>query len=485
MCGIFAIMSQRSIGSMLHQGMLKLQHRGQHAAGVFVYDPETDAHLLHRTLGYVHDLFPITSPIAEQARWGIGHIRYATMGSGALQETQPQLMRHPQTLLAMVHNGNVVNYEALKSELQQTSQAIGGGSDVEVILHLFAEALTESPLCFEQICQGVLRVFERVAGAYSVVCALTQGGLVAFRDPRGIRPLFYGVQPAHHAHAFASETEALFALNISEIQSVAPGEVIFIDARHQVHRRELLHKPHAHCSFEFVYFAKSNAVMENREIYRVRSELGRLLAKRVRQAHITADLVVAVPDTARPAAIGLARELGLPLEEGLIRRTHVGRTFILPKQGEREQACTYKFEAVPCVFRDKVVLFVDDSIIRGTVSRKVVHMARNAGARAVYFCSTFPPVRHPCFYGIDFPSKSELVAHEKTLEQIANEIGADGVIYNDLQDLREAIGIEDLCQACLTGVYPVDVQRSASCEPQPHSSLCGIRSRTEALSGPI
>ena len=455
MCGIFGIVSKRAIQEAIYQGMLRLQHRGQHAAGIFTYDPNTDEHHLKRNLGLVNEVFNTPQPDLDDALWGIGHIRYATMGNGCLEDTQPQFVRHGNYIISMAHNGNIVNYIPLKQELQRRLRVIETTCDIEVILHTFAQNLPTDHIDFEDICNAVMEVYQHTSGAYSVVGIITGKGMIAFRDPEGIRPLLYGVQPDLHAHAFASETEALSFLNFHKIEVIQPGEVVFIDEHHNVHRRQLLQRPHFHCSFEFVYFAKTNTTMEGQEIYRIRSDLGKALAKHVRAAGLQADVVVGVPDSARPAAIGLARELGIPFEEGIIRKSQVGRTFIMSSQKAREKANTHKLEAVPFVFKDKTVLLVDDSIVRGTVSKRVVQLARRAGASKVYFCSTFPPIKHPCFYGIDFPHKDQLIAADKTIPEIAKEIDADEVIYNDLNDLKNAIGIDDLCDACLTNNYPI------------------------------
>jgi amidophosphoribosyltransferase len=455
MCGIFGIMSKTSIGDAIHQGMSRLQHRGQHAAGIFTYDPRGNDHFLKRNLGLVNDVFNTHNPALEDALWGIGHIRYSTVGNGCLEDTQPQLTQHGKHFIAMAHNGNVVNYLPLKQELQRKLVVIETTCDLEVILHTFAQNLPQGDFNFEDICRAVEEVYKHTSGAYSVVGIITDKGMIAFRDPQGIRPLLYGIQHETHSHAFASETEALSFLNFSDIQIINPGEVIFIDQNHKVYRRQLIEKRHFHCSFEFVYFAKTNTVMEGQAIYKIRSDLGVALARHIREADLKPDIVVAVPESARPAAIGLARALDIPFEEGLIRKEHMGRTFTMSTQTAREKANSHKLEAVPFVFKDRKVLLVDDSIVRGTVSKHVVQLARKAGAKKIYFCSTFPPINHPCFYGIDFPHRNQLIAHEKNLKEIATEIGADEVIYNELSDLKQAIGIDDLCDACLTGDYPI------------------------------
>lgn len=455
MCGIFGIMSKTSIGDAIYQGMSRLQHRGQHAAGIFSYNPSVDDYYFKRNLGLVDNVFSTHNPALDGSLWGIGHIRYATVGKGCLEDTQPQITTHGKHVIAMAHNGNVVNYLPLKEKLQRKLALIETSCDIEVILHQFAQNLDHENINFDGICYAVEQVYQHTSGAYSVVGIITNKGMITFRDPQGIRPLLYGVQHETSTHAFASETEALSFLDLKDIQVINPGEVIYIDQDHQVHRRQLIQKPHFHCSFEYVYFAKTNTVMEGQAIYKIRSALGAALAKHIKRGCINADLAVAVPESGRPAAIGLARALGIPFEEGLIRKEHVGRTFTMPTQKAREKANVHKLEAVPYVLKDRNVIIVDDSIVRGTVSKQAVRLARRAGAKKVIFCSTFPPIYHPCFYGIDFPHPTQLIAHSKTCKEIAAEIGADEVIFNDLDDLKQAIGIDDLCDACLTGNYPI------------------------------
>ncbi len=454
MCGIFGIVGNRPIHEALYQGMIKLQHRGQHAAGVFTYDPFSGKHELKRSLGLVHEVFHPHHSFCNKALWGIGHIRYATVGKGCVEDSQPQTTVHGNHLIALAHNGNLVNYVPLKQELQSRLAIIQTSCDIELILHMLAESLPHGSIDFDGICLAVQNIFKSASGAYSVVGMITGLGMIAFRDPQGIRPLLYGSQPSANSHAFASETEALSFLNFQNIQTIKPGEVVFIDMHKNIHRRQLIEKPHFHCSFEFVYFANTSTTMENQEIYRIRSSLGHALAKHIVKANLQADVIVAVPESARPAAINLARTLNIPLEEGLIKKPHIGRTFITTTQGAREKAVSHKLEAVPYVFKNKNVILVDDSIVRGTVSKKAVALARRAGAKKVYFASTYPPILYPCFYGIDFPHRDQLVAYGKSMEEVAKAIDADAVIYNDLQDLKQAIGIEDLCTACMTGKYP-------------------------------
>ena len=316
-----------------------------------------------------------------------------------------------------------------------------------------ADSLPDRDIDFDDICSAVNEVYTHIQGAYSVISMVTGKGLIAFRDPQGIRPLIFGIHKDLQTYAFSSETEALTCYDFQDIQVIEPGEVIYINEHHQVFRRQLLQQPHFHCSFEFAYFARVTSLMEDQEIYRIRSNLGIALANNIKNAGLDADIVVPIPDTARPAAIALARFLGKQFEEGIIKKDHIGRTFIMPTQQAREKANTHKLQAVPYVFKNKNVILVDDSIVRGTVSKRAVALVRRAGANKVYFAS---PIHRKAslLLCIDFPHQDKLMANDRTLAEIAQEIGADAVIYNDIHDLKSSVGIKDLCVACLTGEYP-------------------------------
>jgi len=358
----------------------------------------------------------------------------------------------------MAHNGNVVNYVPLKKEVENQGGSFETECDVEIILQLVAQTLSNKAIDFENICETIKKVHSNVLGSYSVVGIITGKGMIAFRDPRGIRPLLFGKRQDGQAYAFASETNALRVFGCHEISDVQPGEVIFINNNLQIDRREITSCRPAHCSFEFNYFCKPNTQIENREVYSVRSRLGELLADKIKEAKIDADVVVPIPTTARSAAIALSRALGINYDEGFVKQDHIGRTFIMPTQGVRKQALFRKLTVVPSVFRDKKVILVDDSIVRGTVSKRVVALARWAGAKKVYFASTFPPIRHPCLYGIDFPHQDQLIATGKTIAMINEEIQTDDLVYNDVEALKAAIGTDDLCTACLTGEYPTSTE---------------------------
>ncbi len=453
MCGLIGIIGKEPVVEMIYQGLIHLQHRGQDAAGIFAYDPKQKKHCLHKNRGLVSQVFNAETLPLPEASWGIGHVRYSTIGTGRVEDTHPLSINRKHTI-AIAHNGNIVNYVPLKEKLQESQVVFETTCDAETILNILNQYIPEEGCTFEDLCDGVSEVYRTTSGAYSIVGIITGKGMFAFRDPWGFRPLLYSYCEDRQNHAFASETGPLHFNGFDKIEDLKPGEVVFVDENNEVHRKLLTTLPHTHCSFEYNYFAKPNAIMEQKEVYRIRSRLGSTLAEEVRRTDIEADVVVPIPDSARPSAISLAYKLQIPLEEGFVKQNHVGRTFIMPTQYARKKALSQKLITVKSVFEGRNVILVDDSIVRGTVSRRVIELARRAGAKKIYFASTYPPIRHPCIYGIDFPRSEQLVAYGKSVEEIAEDIGADGLVYNDVNGLKEAIGMQDLCAACLTGDYP-------------------------------
>lgn len=453
MCGIFGIVEDGPIVESVYHGIVQLQHRGQDAAGIFVFDPKTGESALHKNKGLVSQVFTSDRFPLPEASWGIGHVRYATIGIGSVADTQP-LCLNGNTPIALALNGNITNYVLLRRELEADGTVFETACDAEALLHLFARGLPADNIRFEDICEAVDRVLHRASGAYSVVVLIAGCGMVAFRDRHGIRPLLYATRHGERSHAFASETLALSALGFEKIEDIKPGEFVFVDAEHRAYRKQLNKLRFAPCSFEYTYFSKPNNVFQGREVYGVRSKLGGALAQHIRDAGFAVDVVVPIPSTSRPSAIALARVLGVCYEEGFVKQDYVGRTFIMSTQRIRQKALSTKLSPVSSVMQGRSVILVDDSIVRGTVSKRAVQLARKAGANKVYFASTFPPIRHPCIYGIDFPKADQLIAAGKTVEEVAAEIDADGVIYNTVEDLKDAVGLEGLCAACLTGEYP-------------------------------
>lgn len=458
MCGVFGMISKEPIGELLLHGMSLLQHRGQDATGIFTYHPETRQQTLYKDLGLVKQVLSPSYFQIPPAHWGIGHLRYATVGAGHVGDIQPHTIKRGDVTIAMAHNGNIVNYVPLKSQLLSNNVQLNTTCDTEIILNIFAEKIPEEGCGFDAICDGVEEVFTHVFGSYSILILITGVGMVAFRDPWGFRPLLFGKTQDSRSYVFTSEMGPVSSLDVEEMMDVEPGEVIFIDEWLGLHRRQIKEHLHTHCSFEFNYFAKPNAVIEKKEVYRVRAQLGLALAKAVKERGLAIDVVVPIPTTAVPSALALGHALEIPIEEGFIKQNYTGRTFIMPTQSSRKKAVSEKIATVGSVFAGKNVLLVDDSIVRGNVSRHAVELARKAGAKSVFFASTYPPVYYPCFYGIDFPQQEELIAYGRSDEEIAQEIGANEVIYNTLDDFKKAIGIDDLCTACLTGNYPTKIE---------------------------
>lgn len=446
------------VAAELFHGLNQLQHRGQDAAGLMSFDAETgDIHLV-KSKGLVQNAFASEDIDVLKGPWGIGHVRYATSGGDSLEEAQPFLLESDEITLGLVYNGNIVNYVSLREELEGDFP-FESSCDVEVLLNLLAKHYKPGDDLFDSLAKAVKALYEKVSGAYSVVGIIQGKGMFAFRDPRGIRPLL--MARGQGSYAFASETYPMSFLGYDDLEDVPPGELIFINEDLHVRRQQLVTVPRRHCAFEYVYFAKGNAHLEGQEVYRVRKELGKALARKVRDLDIPIDIVMGVPSTSQPAAMAVAWELGVKLEEGFLRKDHAGRSFILPTQGMRQRVVSQKLAPVQSVFKDKRILIVDDSIVRGTTSKTIVSIARQCGAKSVAFASTFPRIQHPCYLGIDMAEPEEFVARWRSYDEIAHQIGADHVIYNDIEDLQEAIGTDELCLACINGKYPTDIQEVA------------------------
>ncbi len=448
MCGIIGIIGQGPVSDSLFQAMLHLQHRGQDASGIYLYSPSSQTPFLKKRHGLVQNLFLKDEGSFMEGEWGLGHVRYATAGKNCPSDAQP----HVHGKLALVHNGNLVNYLSLKRRLEP-SCTFQTGCDSEALLYQLFQNLA----CpnFDGICSAVASIFAEATGSYSVIALLEGVGMFAFRDPHGIRPLVMGAQP--FSYAFASETSALSVLGYRQIEDLQPGEVVFVDQEGTLHRRRLCTRKKAFCSFEFNYFAKPHSLLEGKEIYQTRAKLGKSLAQRILEARLTFDAIVPIPESGNVAAASLAQALSIPFETGFVKMGHV-RTFLCATAEKRETAVKQKLFSIASVFEGKSVLLVDDSIIRGTVSKRAIALAKEAGAKSVSIASTFPPVRFPCVYGIDFPNQEDLIAANKSIEEIEEALGADKVIYNSVGDFKEAIGMEHLCTGCMTGSYPTSLE---------------------------
>ncbi len=466
MCGVIGIVSHGPVNQLIYDGLLCLQHRGQDAAGIMTADGAVFH--MHKAKGMVLDIFRTRNMRELLGSAGIGHTRYPTAGSAvSVHEAQPFYVNSPFGI-TLAHNGNLTNGEALKQELFNVdARHINTNSDSEVLLNVFALELERAAqgvkLTPEKIFTAVRGVHQRCRGAYAVLAMIAGYGLVAFRDPNGIRPMVYGRNEtmAGAEFAVASETVALDVLGFKFERDVAPGEALFIDFAGHIHSKQCADNPKLHpCIFEYVYLARPDSVIDGISVYDARVRLGSELAAEVQKLPDweSIDVVVPIPDSSRPSALELATKIGRPYREGFVKNRYVGRTFIMPGHAMRKKSVRQKLNPIASEFKDKVVLLVDDSIVRGTTSREIVQMAREAGAKKVFFASAAPPVIYPNVYGIDMPTPSELIAVGKTTEQIATEIGAERVIYQTIVGMKRAIragnpAIEDFDASCFDGCY--------------------------------
>ncbi len=447
MCGILGVVATTSVNQLLYDGLQVLQHRGQDAAGIAT--AEGGRFHMHKGSGLVRDVFRTRNMLNLVGNWGIGHCRYPTAGSAFnAAESQPFYVNSPFGLM-LAHNGNLTNAEDLKQDMfLQDLRHMNTNSDSEVLLNVLAHELqaasTKYQVDAETIFKAVAGVHRRVRGAYAVVAMIAGYGLLAFRDPYGIRPLIIGRNdtPQGPEYLVASESVAIDTLGFKVLRDVEPGEAILIDTHGQLQSRQCAEKTmHAPCMFEFVYLARPDSLMDGVSVYETRVKMGEFLADKIRHTlpHLDVDAVIPIPDSSRPAAMELALRLNLPYREGFVKNRYIGRTFIMPGQATRRKSVRQKLNAIAQEFRGKNVMLVDDSIVRGTTSKEIIQMAREAGAKKVYFASASPPVRYPNVYGIDMPSRSELIASFRDDEEIRREIGADGLIYQDLEALKAAV----------------------------------------------
>ncbi|HVC50261.1 MAG TPA: amidophosphoribosyltransferase [Burkholderiales bacterium] len=446
MCGILGIVAKDPVGQLLYDGLQVLQHRGQDAAGIVT--SEGHRFHMHKGAGLVRDVFRTRDMRALTGNAGIGHVRYPTAGSAfSTLEAQPFYVNSPYGVV-LAHNGNLTNTDILKQELYlQDFRHVNTGSDSEVLLNVLAHELERCShhhkLDVATIFAAVAGVHSRCLGAYAVVAMIAGYGLLAFRDPCGIRPLVFGKRSAARGDEYlvASESVALDVLGFNLERNVAPGEAVFIDLEGNFYAQQCAeHAVLSPCIFEYVYLARPDSVIDGISVYETRLRMGERLAKKIRRewSHLSIDVVIPIPDTSRHSALQLANLLDLTYREGFIKNRYIGRTFIMPGQSTRKKSVRQKLNAIDFEFQGKNVLLVDDSIVRGTTSREIVQMARDAGAMKVYFASAAPPVRYPNVYGIDMPCASELLATGKSDVEICREIGADALIYQDLEDLLGA-----------------------------------------------
>ena len=467
MCGILGLVAQTPANQVLYDGLLVLQHRGQDAAGIATLDGSTFH--LHKGNGLVRDVFRTRNMRALRGNAGIAHVRYPTAGSAIdHNQAQPFYVNSPFGIV-LGHNGNLTNTEQLQQELfLEDRRHVNTSSDSEVLLNVLAHELqTNSTMRYrldtKSIFDAVSGVHKRCRGAYAVVAMIAGYGLLAFRDAHGIRPLVVGshITALGTEYLIASESVALDTLGFKYLRDVAPGEAIFIDLDGNFHSRQCAENPVLNpCIFEYVYLARPDSVMDGISVYEARLNMGESLADKILREwpQHDIDVVIPIPDSSRPSALQLANHLGLPFREGFVKNRYIGRTFIMPGQAMRKKSVRQKLNAINVEFKDKNVLLVDDSIVRGTTSREIVQMAREAGARKVYFASAAPPVRFPNVYGIDMPSRRELIATGHSDDEICREIGADRLVYQDLSDLKAAIhkvdaAVQHFDASCFDGNY--------------------------------
>lgn len=445
MCGVVGIFAQSAVNQLLYDSLTVLQHRGQDAAGIVTEDE--GKFFLRKSNGLVRDVFQQRHMQSLVGNVGIGHIRYPTAGSSSTAESQPFYVNSPYGIV-LAHNGNLTNAAQLKKSVYQTDlRHVNTTSDSEVLLNVFAHELhVQNKLkpTADDIFEAVRVVHQRCKGAYGVVAMISGIGLVAFRDPHGIRPLVYGKRVAESGkteYMVASESVALDVIGFELIRDVAPGEAVFIDHEGQLHVKQCSEKTEKKpCIFEFVYFARPDSIIDGISVYKARLRMGEALAEKIlaeRPDH-DIDVVIPIPDTSRTSALQLANTLGVNFREGFMKNRYIGRTFIMPGQTQRKKSVRQKLNAIGLEFKGKNVLLVDDSIVRGTTCNEIIEMARDAGAKNVYFASAAPEVIHPNVYGIDMPAAKELIAHGRTNEEIRQEIGADWLVYQGLEDLKKA-----------------------------------------------
>jgi len=463
MCGIVGVVSNAPVNQLIYDALLLLQHRGQDAAGIVTQQERK--FFMHKAKGMVRDVFRTRNMRSLPGNCGLGQVRYPTAGNAfSEEEAQPFYVNAPFGIV-LVHNGNLTNAHALKSELFSTDHRhINTESDSEVLLNVLAHEVERTTrgadLQPQDLFAAVRNVHKRVKGSYAVIALIAGHGVLAFRDPFGIRPLCMGSNADGNV-VVASESVTLEGTGHLFDRNIDPGEAVFIDLQGKVHAQQCADAPSLHpCIFEYVYLARPDSVMDGISVYQARLNLGESLAKRVVSTvpPNQIDVVIPIPESSRPSAAQLAQLLGLPYREGFVKNRYVGRTFIMPGQAVRKKSVRQKLNVIASEFKGRNVLLVDDSIVRGTTSREIVQMARDAGARKVYMASAAPPVRYPNVYGIDMPTSNELVAHNRTVDQIREIIGCDALIYQDVEGMKKAIGslnekIQGFDASCFDGVY--------------------------------
>ncbi len=464
MCGIVGIVGQSSVSLDIYEALLVLQHRGQDAAGIMTC--KDGKFYMRKGNGQVRDVFYSQHMDRLVGNMGIGHVRYPTAGCSSSLEAQPFYVNSPYGI-ALAHNGNLTNTEKLKADLfQEDLRHLNTESDTEALLNVLAHelhALAKPVFDTKDIFDAVSALHKRCRGGYAVIAMIVGKGVLAFRDPLGIRPVVYGKREINGQTEYmvASESVALHAQGFELVRDLMPGEAVFIDSNCNFHSQQCAENPQLKpCIFEYVYFARPDSILDHVSVYKARLRMGQTLVKKILREHPEHDIdvVIPIPDTSRTAALEVAFHLDVKYREGFIKNRYIGRTFIMPGQQERKKSVRQKLNPIDLEFKGKNVLLVDDSIVRGTTSRQIIQMAREAGANKVYMASAAPPVRFPNVYGIDMPAIEEFVAHNRTVEEIAKEIGADWLVYQDLEDLIESVrkgnkNLQEFDCSCFDGKY--------------------------------
>ncbi len=466
MCGIVGVISKGAVNQLIYDALLLLQHRGQDAAGIVTM--QGTKCFMHKARGMVRDVFRTRNMRGLPGTVGLGQVRYPTAGNAySEEEAQPFYVNAPFGIV-LVHNGNLTNASSLKQELVDIDRRhINTTSDTEVLINVVAHELAlatrDLPLTPDLVFGAVRAVHKRIKGSYAVVALIAGHGLLAFRDPFGIRPLCVGegAGPEGREVMVASESVAIEGTGHKVIRDIAPGEALFIDLGGTVHARQCAENASLNpCMFEYVYLARPDSIMDGISVYQARLNMGETLAQRLISTvpPNEIDVVIPIPESSRPSAMQLAQRIGKPYREGFVKNRYVGRTFIMPGQGERKKSVRQKLNAIGVEFKGRNVLLVDDSIVRGNTSKEIVQMARDAGARKVYMASAAPPVRYPNVYGIDMPTSEELIAHGRTIEEIRQFIGADALIYQDVDAMKRVVGalnplVRSFEASCFDGHY--------------------------------
>jgi len=464
MCGIVGVVQKSDVNQSIYDALTVLQHRGQDAAGIVTCADKK--FFLRKENGLVKDVFDVNHMLNLYGNVGIGHVRYPTAGCASSAEAQPFYVNSPYGI-ALAHNGNLTNAVELKKKLfKEDRRHINTESDSEILLNVFAhelQSIGKLRIDADDIFAAVSGVHRRCRGGYAAIAVITGYGIVGFRDPYGIRPIVFGKRETDQGteYMIASESVALDVLGFDLIRDIAPGEAVFIDIEGHLKTHQCAEHPHySPCIFEYVYLARPDSIIDGIPVHRARLRMGEKLAEKIIRdmPDLKIDVVIPIPDTSRTAALALANRLGVDYREGFIKNRYIGRTFIMPGQKMRRKSVRQKLNAIDIEFQGKNVLLVDDSIVRGTTSEQIVTLAREAGARQVYFASAAPPVRYPNVYGIDMPNASELAAHGRSEEDVTRLIGADKLIYQDLDDLIAAVSVDnpritEYDSSCFNGKY--------------------------------